>query len=581
MAFLSGKFDNAWSNDLHFHPELFAMWEFLSNLFNTSGFPPRWNCGTWTAGHGWLHIVSDTAVFGAYTAIPVVLAFFVIRKRDVPFPKIFWLFAAFIFACGFGHLIEAIIFWQPVYRFAGVVKFGTALVSWATVLALIPIVPQALNLPGLAKLNEELRGEVEERRRMEEALRRSEEKLAELLASEREARSEAERANRVKDEFISTVSHELRTPLHAILGYAQLLLRDQVTKDQSDGLSVIERNAKVQAQIIDDLLDMSRIMSGKVRLDAKTIDMVQVVEAAVATVQPAADAKGIRIQSMLDPKAGPALGDSGRLQQVVWNLLTNAIKFTPKGGRIQVVMERVNSHLELRVSDTGQGIKPEFLNQVFDRFRQADSATTRRQGGLGLGLSIVKHLVELHGGQVAAFSPGEDQGATFVVTLPVQIIHRDGDGWAGTGLEDRLNKHQLSPQLSGLRVLVVDDEPDARELIRRLLAEHCAESILAASADEALRLMREKMPDIVLSDIGMPDKDGYDLIRSVRSLPAIEGGNIPAAALTAMARAEDRTHAMLAGFQAHITKPVDPTELIAVVATLTGRTGRPVSPLED
>ncbi len=551
------------------------MWEFLSNLFNTSDFPPRWHCGTWSSGHGWLHILSDTAVFGAYTAIPVVLAFFVIRKRDIPFPKIFWLFAAFIFACGFGHLIEAIIFWQPVYRFAGVVKLTTAVVSWATVIALVPVVPQVLHFPGLAKLNEELRSEVEERRRVEDALRESEEKLAELLASEREARGEAERANRVKDEFISTVSHELRTPLHAILGYVQLLLRDSPAKEQVEGLSVIERNAKVQAQIIEDLLDMSRIMSGKVRLDVETMDMVQVVEAAIATVRPAADAKNIRIQSLLDPKAGPVLGDSGRLQQVAWNLLANAIKFTPKGGRVQVVMERVNSHLELRVSDTGQGIKPEFLDQVFDRFRQADSATTRRHAGLGLGLSIVKHLVELHGGQVAAFSPGEDQGATFVVTLPVQIIHREGDGWspAVPGAADVNRDGQ--PDLSGLRVLVVDDDPDARELIRRLLADLNAQTLLAGSADEALQCLRDRRPDIILSDIGMPDKDGYDLVRGVRALPGDQGGSIPAAALTAMARPEDRTRAMLAGFQAHITKPVDPTELVAVVATLTGRTGRP------
>jgi signal transduction histidine kinase/ActR/RegA family two-component response regulator len=524
-----------------------------------------------------LHILSDTAVFGAYTAIPIVLAFFVIRKRDVPFPRIFWLFAAFIFACGFGHLIEAIIFWQPVYRFAGVWKLATATVSWATVIALIPVIPKALNFPGLAKLNDELRGEVEERRRVEEALRRSEEKLAALLASERDARGEAERASRIKDEFISTVSHELRTPLHAILGYVQLLQRTEPSKDQADGLSVIERNAKVQAQIIEDLLDMSRIISGKVRLDVKTIDMVQVVEAAIATVRPAADAKTIRIHSLLDPKAGPVLGDSGRLQQVVWNLLANAIKFTPKGGRVQVVMERINSHLELRVSDTGQGIKPEFLPHVFDRFRQSDAAVTRRHGGLGLGLSIVKQLVELHGGQVAAFSPGEGQGATFVVTLPVQIIHRDGDGWGGPGVGGRSEQLDGQPDLSGLRVLVVDDEPDARELIRRLLAERDAETVLAASADEALHLVRERVPDILLSDIGMPEKDGYDLVRAIRALPEVDGGNIPAAALTAMARGEDRTRAMLAGFQAHITKPVEPAELVAVVATLTGRTGRPAS----
>jgi CheY-like chemotaxis protein len=266
------------------------------------------------------------------------------------------------------------------------------------------------------------------------------------------------------------------------------------------------------------------------------------------------------------------------LQQVVWNLLANAIKFTPKGGRVQVIMERINSHLELKVSDTGQGIKPEFLPHVFDRFRQSDSALTRRHGGLGLGLSIVKQLVELHGGQVGAFSPGEEQGATFIVTLPVQIVHRDGDGRPTAGFGGHLLDSRDRPNLHGLRVLVVDDDLDARELIRRLLAEHGAEALLADSVDEALQQVRDSQPDILLSDIGMPEKDGYDLARALRALPAAEGGSIPAAALTAMARAEDRTRAMLAGFQAHITKPVEPTELIAVVATLTGRTGRPVCP---
>jgi signal transduction histidine kinase/ActR/RegA family two-component response regulator len=557
------------------------MWDFLSNLFNTDGFPPRWHCGIWTEGHGWLHILSDIAVFGAYTAIPCVLAFFVIRKKDVPFLRIFWLFAAFIFACGFGHLIEAIIFWEPVYRFSGVVKLMTALVSWATVIALVPVVPKALHLPGLAKLNAELRGEVDERRRVETALRESEEKLATLLSSEREARGQAEQANRFKDEFLSIVSHELRTPLNAILGYAQLLLRKEHDSDEQESLSIIERNAKAQAQIIEDLLDMSRIISGKVRIDARTVNMTQVVQSAIDTLRPAADAKGLRLQAVLEPAAGPVLGDDGRLQQVVWNLLSNAIKFTPKGGRVQVTLSRTNSHLQLQVSDTGEGIKPEFLPEVFDRFRQIDQGTSRRHGGLGLGLSIVKQLVELHGGTVAAYSPGERQGATFTVTLPVQIIHQNDDKAEATNVGQYSQFDHPPLSLRGVRVLVVDDEKDARALVERLLGEHGADVVPAATVDEALAILQSERPDILLSDIGMPEKDGYDLISAVRSLPNDHLANVPAAALTAFARSQDRTRALMAGFQAHVTKPVEPTELVAVVASLTGRTGRQPRSLND
>ena len=551
------------------------MLDFLSNLFNTDGFPPRWHCGVWTSGEGWLHILSDIAVFGAYMAIPCVLIFFVIRKRDVPFPRVFWLFALFICSCGFGHLIEAIIFWHPVYRFDGLVKLTTAIASWITVIALIPIIPKALHLPGLAKLNDKLRGEVDERRRIEAALRDSEDKLATLLASEREARGQAERANRFKDEFLSTVSHELRTPLNAILGYAQLLLRSEHDREEQESLTIIERNAKAQAQLIEDLLDMSRIISGKVRLETTTLDMTQVVHAAIDTVRPAADAKGIRIESVLDPNSGPVLGDSGRLQQVVWNLLTNAIKFTPKGGKVQIALERVNSHLELRVTDTGQGIKPEFLADVFDRFRQADPATTRRHGGLGLGLSIVKQLVELHGGSVTVVSPGEGQGATFTVKLPVQVIHGDQPDKRSPGSDLESDRRAaIDVSLRGVRVLVVDDDRDARELIKRLLTEHEAEVRLAHSADEALSMLKAEAPDLLISDIGMPDLDGYDFIRAVRALPTVKQANVAAAALTAFARSQDRTRALLAGFQAHITKPVDPAELVAVVAALTRRIGK-------
>jgi signal transduction histidine kinase/CheY-like chemotaxis protein len=549
--------------------------DILLRMFDSSGFPARWQCGEWSLELGWLHILSDVGIFGAYTAIPCVLAFFILRRKDIPFPRILWLFVAFIFACGSGHLVEAIIFWEPVYRLSGVVKFFTAIVSWATVIALVQIVPQALHLPGLARLNSDLRNEVEERRRVEQALRNSEDKLQELLESERAARGEAERANRIKDEFLSTVSHELRTPLTAIMGFTDLLIRRNAKGlEIESGLIVIERNAKVQAQIIEDLLDMSRIVSGKVRLDVKPVDIPQIVENALETVRPAAEAKGIRLQSKINPDVGPLMGDSGRLQQIVWNLLMNAVKFTPRDGQVQITLERTDSHLEVRVSDTGQGIPPSFLPNVFERFRQGEPITTRSHGGLGLGLSIVKQLVELHGGMVEAQSPGVHQGSTFIVRFPLHVAPAERDHATKSIASEVTPRGSLSIDLKGVRVLVVDDEPDTRELVRRLLGEYRAETYLAGSTDEALELFHKHRPDVLVSDIGMPHKDGYELMRSVRALSDEEGGNTPAAALSALARNEDRKHALLAGFHAHITKPVDAGELIAVVATLARRTGR-------
>ncbi|MGN6368840.1 MAG: PAS domain S-box protein [Phycisphaerae bacterium] len=397
----------------------------------------------------------------------------------------------------------------------------------------------------------------------------------ELLAAERAARSEAERVNRMKDEFLSTLSHELRTPLNAILGWSQLIQRGKGDPETlNEGLTVIERNARVQTQLIEDLLDMSRIISGKVRLDVQRLDPATVLEAAIASVQPSADAKGIRIVKVLDPLAGPVAGDPNRLQQVAWNLLNNAIKFTPKGGKVTVLLERVNSHIEFTVADTGQGIKAEFLPYVFDRFRQGDATTTRHHGGLGLGLAIVKHLVELHGGKVRVKSAGEGQGATFSVEIPVVAARQE---------EDR--EHPASPNFSAtgaceqialdrLKVLVVDDEADARELLRRLLTECKAEVLLADSVNAAMEMVKRQRPDVIISDIGMPDRDGYELIKDVRRLPAGEGGKIPAIALTAFARSEDRMRALMAGYQAHIAKPVEPQELIVTVASVGGRMGR-------
>jgi PAS domain S-box-containing protein len=409
----------------------------------------------------------------------------------------------------------------------------------------------------------------------------AEQELERLLVSERAARSDAERNSRMKDEFLATLSHELRTPLNAILGWSQVLRSTPPdAADLSQGLDTIERNARAQTQIISDLLDMSRIISGKVRLDVQRIDLRSVVEAAIDTVRHAADAKGVRLHTVLDPVAGPVSGDAGRLQQVFWNLVSNAIKFTPRGGRVQVLLERVNSNVEVSVIDTGEGIKPEFLPLVFDRFRQADSSTTRRHGGLGLGLSICKQLVELHGGMIYAKSPGLEHGSTFTVVLPLTVLHAPRE-------PEEVRRHPQSRpdpraipadacvKLNGLKILVIDDEPDARALVQRLLEDCEARVFVAASAAEALPMLSRERPDVLISDIGMPGEDGYELIRKVRALGTEAGGDLPAVALTAYARSEDRTKAMLSGYQTHISKPVEPSELIATVASLAGRTGRP------
>lgn len=398
-----------------------------------------------------------------------------------------------------------------------------------------------------------------------------------LLAAERTARNEAERVSRMKDEFVSTLSHELRTPLNAILGWAQIISQGRPSdEDLSQGLEVIQRNTRVQVQMIEDLLDMSRITSGKVRLDVKRLGFCSVIEAAIESIRPAADVKGIRIQKLLDCEADQVNGDANRLQQVVWNLLTNAVKFTQKDGRIQVLLERVNSHVELSVADNGRGITSDFLPQVFDRFRQADSSTTRQVGGLGLGLAIVKQLVELHGGTIKAKSPGLGQGATFIVSLPLTLDRRPAASNTPIEPSDKSDENADRFILDGIKVVYVDDEPDARDLVKRVLADHGATVFTGGSAAEGRTIVLKERPDLIVADIGMPEEDGYSFIRSIRALPADRGGTIPAAAVTALARSEDRRRALLAGFQTHVAKPVEPAELVAVVASLVGRTGRPL-----
>jgi len=352
-----------------------------------------------------------------------------------------------------------------------------------------------------------------------------------------------------------------------------LLRSGKVTGEASiRAIATVERNARSQSQLIDDLLDISRIITGKLRLEIRTIELSSVIEAAVDAVRPAAEAKDIRLQILLDTKAGPVSGDADRLQQIFWNLLSNAVKFTPKGGRVQVRLERVNSHVEITVSDSGEGIEPEFLPHVFDRFRQADQTTTRRQGGLGLGLSIVRQLVEMHGGTVHAESEGEGKGTNFIVNLPrlaaTPINEKRKEERVHPTASEEFISLDCAPELSGLRILVVDDEADARELLKEVLEMCSAEVTTTSTATEALFALENENFDVLVSDIGMPEEDGYTLIKKVRSLPKDKGGRIPAVALTAYARVEDRVRALTAGFQVHVPKPVEPVELAAVVASL-------------
>lgn len=415
--------------------------------------------------------------------------------------------------------------------------------------------------------------DVTERVARESELQAQIEERSRLLSSEKIARNEAERANRLKDDFLATISHELRNPLNAILGWAHMMRLGKLNEANTErAVETIYRNAKSQSQLVADLLDVSRIISGKLRLDVRTVDLISIVNAAIDSIRPAADAKSIRLQTMMDPAAGPISGDADRLQQIVWNLLTNAVKFTPKGGRIQVKLQRIDSHVEIVVSDSGVGISKEFLPYVFDRFRQADASTTRIHGGLGLGLSIVHQLVDLHGGTVAVESEGEGKGATFTIMLPfVGVISQKESESAGlTQSEDILSFEGL-PSLHGLKVLVVDDEADTGELIGEVLKECGSEVIITRSAAEALEALEQHRPDILISDLGMPDEDGYSLIEKIRALPLERGGNIPAAALTAYARAEDRMRVLRSGFQFHLPKPVDSAELVTVVASLAGR----------
>jgi PAS domain S-box-containing protein len=444
-------------------------------------------------------------------------------------------------------------------------------------LTVSPIMLPDGQIIGASKIARDITEQRQARKALDEAyaMAKRAQSEAEAAAAEKERLyKQAEESSRLKEEFLATISHELRTPLSAILGWTRMLRLGQISsEDQVRALETIERNARAQAQLIDDLLDVSRIVTGKLRMDVQPADPTSFIDAAVEAVRPAADARGVRVQKVMDTGPVSIPGDPVRLQQVVWNLLSNAIKFTPRGGRVQVRSERVNSHLEIIVSDTGQGISADFLPHVFDRFRQADQKTSRQHGGMGLGLSIVRHLVELHGGTVRAASEGIGQGATFTVMLPIAPVYQvDSTGSrVHPAARELLPGHDCGDRLDGLTILVVDDEPDTRDLLRKGL-EYCGAKVRTAdSAARAIAQLDHDLPDILISDIGMPGTDGYELIRQIRQLPGEKSRNIAAIALTAYTRVEDRLQALRAGYDMHVPKPVELTELVAVAASVARR----------
>jgi PAS domain S-box-containing protein len=414
--------------------------------------------------------------------------------------------------------------------------------------------------------------DITERKKSEVERIRIEEERAQLLSREQEARQVAEDANRLKDDFLAMISHELRAPLTAILGWAQMLRSGTLDRASVDrALLTIERNAKTQAHLVGDLLDASRIATGKLNLEIRPVELMSIVEAAVDAVRPMVEAKDLRMQIVLEPWVGPFNGDVERLKQIVWNLLSNAIKFTPPGGLIEVRLERLENKALLIVSDTGQGIDPEFLPKIFDRFRQGDSSSRRQQGGLGLGLAIIKHLVELHGGAIYAYSRGIGQGSDFMITLPLGAQQGDVEAGGLWPIRPEKQTDTRASSLRGAKVLVVDDDHDTREILSVMLTRYGPEVRAASSAAEAMEVFSEWKPDVLVSDIGMPVEDGYALIAKVRALTEEDGGKVPAIALTAFAGVSDKEAALAAGFQQHLGKPVEPVQLAKVVARILGR----------
>jgi signal transduction histidine kinase/ActR/RegA family two-component response regulator len=524
-------------------------------LRNGSGYMPHGHCYRWEGGLVALHAGSDLVIGGAYLAISATLSYLVSRARGaIPFDWVLVAFGTFIVACGGTHLMEVWTLWNPWYRLAGELKLVTAVVSVATAVALPPLVPRILALV-----------------RADHVARERER----ALVAEQAARESAEAASRAKDQFLAMVSHELRNPLSPILAWSQMLrMRSFDAATTTRALEVIERNARAQAQLVEDLLDVSRIVSGRLRLDVRRTPLAGAVEAAAESVRLSAQARDVRLALALDPAAA-VVGDPDRLRQVAWNLLSNAVKFTPRGGSVDVRVEAAGAHVLLAVRDTGRGLSAGELPHVFERFWQSDGTPTRAHGGLGLGLAIVRHLVELHGGTVSASSEGPGRGATFRVELPAApaaAVAAAADAAHVSAAEGRGSTAFAA--LDAVRVLVLDDDPDSNEAVKEVLAYAGAEVRVAGAAAQAREILDRWLPDVIVADIGMPGEDGYAFIADVRGRPRALGGAVPAVALTAFARSEDRVRVLAAGFQMHVAKPFDPAELTYVVASLAGRRPR-------
>jgi signal transduction histidine kinase len=528
-------------------------------------FHPHGYCYLWQGDLVASHVISDSLIALSYLTISVTLIYLVRRaQHTIPFQWMFLAFGLFIVACGLTHAMEIVTLWQPLFWLSADVKIVTALASVSTAIALPPLVPRILGVVRSATLSEERRVALERanaelEQRVEERTRQ----LSEAMAREHAMRERAEDANRLKDEFLSTISHELRTPLLAILGWSEMLSKGQLPAPAVDrAVASIQRNARAQTQLVDDLLDVSRMATGQLRLDRRPLAFDEVVSAALDGIRPVAEARQIALETNGRWSPHYVVGDEQRLQQVVWNLFTNAVKFTPDGGRVVVSMSRTPKTIRLEVADTGIGLDPSFKQHLFERFRQADSSPSRRQGGLGLGLALARELTELHGGHISAHSDGLGRGSTFVVELPATRLSAAG---AHAG-------ERRTARLDGARILVVDDDQDGLEVVAAALRDVGATVIPSLSVRDAVRHVSEGSIDLIVSDLAMPQEDGYAFIRHVR----IDlGSAVPAIALTARVRQEDRQRALASGYQLHVRKPVLPSDLVQAVSQLIAHPASP------
>lgn len=524
------------------------MLDFLYRLFDTSDFPARWKCGHWTPGHGWLHILSDLGVWSAYLAIPIVLGFFLQRRKDLPFRRIFLLFGAFIFACGTTHLMEAIIFWWPAYRLAGVIKLITAIISWTTVFALVPIVPRVLAM----RSPESLEREIAARKQAEESLHQ-----ANLVLEQRvqERTTELTQADRHKDEFLATLAHELRNPLAPIKNSLEILRRANGQAEIIEqARSTMERQMGQMVRLVDDLLDISRISRNKIELRKQQIELASIIRQAVETCQPLLQSGGHEVALNLPAEPIHLIADPVRLTQVFSNLLNNACKFTNQNGRIELTAVREGQSVLVSVKDNGIGIAPEMLSKVFEMFAQVGHSLEREHGGLGIGLAIVQRLVQMHGGTVVAHSEGRDQGCEFVVRLP--ILQSPVQEPPVTIPSDPV---PAQPR----RILVVDDNLDSARSLIMLLELTEFEAVAAHDGVEAVEKAEAYKPDVIVMDLGLPKRNGYDACRLIRQ--ENWGREACIIAMTGWGQEEDRRKSKEAGFDGHLVKPVSFTALMALV----------------